>query len=202
MGSRGEWVVAPSEDGRIFVWRRSTGALINMLAPPPGDDGDGHAPPPGGVDPPRPGEAPAGPAVCAVAPHPSAPRLASGSLDAAVRLWEPAGTGPGDLGDAAAVARANAAAVAARTLRVDQAGAWYSVMMTTDARAFGGGGGGGGGGPPGARVRGAGPAPAVPAAAAAAFAIAARRRLEDEVGGVDPGEGGGGRGEPPGCAVM
>lgn len=138
-----------------------------------------------------------GPPVCAVAPHPFFPRLASGALDSTVRLWEPAGDGPAPLWAAPAIARANASAMASRTMRVDQPVGWYS-MAGGDVRGFGGlfaagmmGGGGAFVAAPAPRRR-SGPA------------AVQRDRRDGDDGGDDDGPGGGGGGAQvmAGCSVM
>ena len=152
MGSRGEYVVAPSDDGRVFVWREAGGGLVAMLAPPPSIEGD---------------DGPLAP-VTAVAPHPTDPCLASAGADGVVRLWAPQVTRGGlarwrvgacgaatlslhrnppsptptscpqaeepcSLADADAVARANAASALGRGARDEPGGAFFSMVTAAMA---------------------------------------------------------------------
>ena len=64
MGRNGELVMSGSDDGRIFIWERATGKLVNMLV---ADDTS---------------------ALCAV-PHPQLPCLASAGSGGIVRMWSP-----------------------------------------------------------------------------------------------------------------
>ena len=64
MGRDGELVVSSSDDGRVFIWERATGKLVNMLV---ADE------------------------ACATvaAPHPVLPSLASAGASGIVRTWSP-----------------------------------------------------------------------------------------------------------------
>ena len=64
LGSRDEFVASGSDDGRIFVWDRFTGRLVNMLS---SDDQN----------------------VSCVAAHPSMPVLASAGSEPVIKLWSP-----------------------------------------------------------------------------------------------------------------
>ena len=64
MGSRDEFVASGSDDGRIFIWDRFTGRLVNMLS---SDDQN----------------------VTCVAAHPSMPVLASAGSEPVIKLWSP-----------------------------------------------------------------------------------------------------------------
>lgn len=61
-----EYLIAPSDDGAVFVWDYATGALTAVLE---GDSGEGG--------------------VACVATHPHAPMLASGGREPVVTLWSP-----------------------------------------------------------------------------------------------------------------
>ena len=128
-GARGGFLVAPSDDGRVFIWRRKGrgGKLVAMLCPPPalGDDGQPlppSPPQPRGAGDPEGAPPPPSP-VLTVAPHPHAPALASASADGVLRLWRPSADQPDTLAGAATIARANAAAAAARYGSARAAGA-------------------------------------------------------------------------------
>ena len=64
LGSRDEFVASGSDDGRIFVWDRFTGRLVNMLS---SDDQN----------------------VSCVAAHPSMPVLVSAGSEPVIKLWSP-----------------------------------------------------------------------------------------------------------------
>ena len=64
MGSRDEFVTSGSDDGRIFIWSRHTGRLVNILT---SDDQS----------------------VAAVVAHPSMPVLASAGSEPTIKLWSP-----------------------------------------------------------------------------------------------------------------
>lgn len=64
MGDARELVVSGSDDGRVFIWDRSTGRLVNLLL------ADSAA------------------ALVAV-PHPVLPSLASGGASGVVKHWTP-----------------------------------------------------------------------------------------------------------------
>jgi len=64
LGSRDEFVASGSDDGRIFVWDRFNGRLVNMLS---SDDQN----------------------VSCVAAHPSMPVLASAGSEPVIKLWSP-----------------------------------------------------------------------------------------------------------------
>ena len=64
MGSRDEFVTSGSDDGRIFIWDRHTGKLVNILA---SDDQN----------------------VTCVAAHPCMPVLASAASEPVIKLWSP-----------------------------------------------------------------------------------------------------------------
>ena len=64
MGSRDEFVASGSDDGRIFIWDRISGRLINMLT---SDDQN----------------------VTCVTAHPSIPVLASAGSEPIIKLWSP-----------------------------------------------------------------------------------------------------------------
>ncbi|KAL0033568.1 hypothetical protein WJX79_003993 [Trebouxia sp. C0005] len=64
LGSRDEYVASGSDDGRIFVWDRFNGRLVNMLS---SDDQN----------------------VSCVAAHPSMPVLASAGSEPVIKLWSP-----------------------------------------------------------------------------------------------------------------
>ena len=64
MGSRDEFVASGSDDGRIFIWDRINGRLINMLT---SDDQN----------------------VTCVTAHPSMPVLASAGSEPIIKLWSP-----------------------------------------------------------------------------------------------------------------
>lgn len=89
IGSRGGLLVAPSDDGSVFVWDYATGRLLNVLEGSPGST------------------------ACCVAWHPTLPALASGGADAVVRLWSPEAAAACDMQQAAAVVQANAEALLA-----------------------------------------------------------------------------------------
>lgn len=66
-GAGHQLLAAPSDDGRVFVWDYASARLLGALG-----DGAGAA------------------AACVVvAAHPTLPLLASGGMDAIVRLWSP-----------------------------------------------------------------------------------------------------------------
>lgn len=77
MGPRSEYVVSGSDDGRIFIWDRSTGDLVNMLGPHTVDVDDPEL------------NGPETLSVNAVAPHPFYPMLASAGHSSVVNLWSP-----------------------------------------------------------------------------------------------------------------
>ena len=64
MGSRDEFVTSGSDDGRIFIWSRYTGRLVNILT---ADDQN----------------------VTSVVAHPSMPVLASAGSEPTIKLWSP-----------------------------------------------------------------------------------------------------------------
>ena len=64
LGSRDQFVVSGSDDGRIFIWDQFSGRLVNMLS---ADDRN----------------------VSCVAAHPSMPVLASAGSEPVVKLWSP-----------------------------------------------------------------------------------------------------------------
>ena len=64
LGSRDEFVTSGSDDGRIFIWSRHTGRLVNILT---SDDQN----------------------VTALAAHPSMPVLASAGSEPTIKLWSP-----------------------------------------------------------------------------------------------------------------
>ena len=64
MGSRDEFVTSGSDDGRIFIWSRHTGRLVNILT---SDDQN----------------------VTSVVAHPSMPVLASAGSEPTIKLWSP-----------------------------------------------------------------------------------------------------------------
>lgn len=64
VGSRDEFVTSGSDDGRIFIWSRHTGRLVNILT---SDDQN----------------------VTALAAHPSMPFLASAGSEPTIKLWSP-----------------------------------------------------------------------------------------------------------------
>lgn len=64
MGSKEGFVASGSDDGRIFIWDRQSGRLVNMLH---GDDRN----------------------VFTVAAHPHMPMLASSGADSVVKCWSP-----------------------------------------------------------------------------------------------------------------
>ena len=64
MGSRDDFVVSGSDDGRVFIWDQHTTRLVNMLT------SDDHN-------------------IQCVAPHPSMPVLTSAGSEPVVKLWSP-----------------------------------------------------------------------------------------------------------------
>ena len=145
-GGRDEFVVAPSDCGRVFVWARQgrggrggapprSGRLVAMLAPPATPtpaNGERAAPPPASV---------------AVAPHPGAPVLATTAAGGLLRLWAPTADERSTLTGADAVARTTAAATVARGGgggggRDDGPGAWLSVAAAAADAALAGRAGG------------------------------------------------------------
>ena len=64
MGSRDEFVISGSDDGRVFIWSRPTGRLVNILT----SDGQN---------------------LNSVAAHPSMPILASAGSAPTIKLWSP-----------------------------------------------------------------------------------------------------------------
>ncbi|KAK9842324.1 hypothetical protein WJX81_006659 [Elliptochloris bilobata] len=87
MGPRSEFVVSGSDDGRVFIWERGSGQLVNLLAANEG-------------------------AAAVVAPNPMLPMLATAGNDTVVRLWAPTAERPAALADAEQVMRRNAAELA------------------------------------------------------------------------------------------
>jgi WD40 repeat protein len=68
-GPRSEFIASGSDDGRVYIWRKDTGKLCNIL--------EGHES-----------------TVNTVTPHPTVPLLATGGIDDYVKLWEPQGEMP------------------------------------------------------------------------------------------------------------
>lgn len=64
LGSRDEFVVSGSDDGRVFIWDQASGRLVNMLS---SDDRN----------------------VSCVAANKSMPMLASAGSEPVVKLWSP-----------------------------------------------------------------------------------------------------------------
>ncbi|CAM9492287.1 unnamed protein product [Ectocarpus fasciculatus] len=74
LGDGGGYVASGSDDGRVFIWERSSGRLVRAIK---ADDQ----------------------IVNCVAPHPSLPVLATSGLESVVRLWSPRGEEGEVIGD-------------------------------------------------------------------------------------------------------
>ncbi|KAK9829156.1 hypothetical protein WJX72_004226 [[Myrmecia] bisecta] len=109
MGGHSEYVVSGSDDGRVFVWNRYTGALVNLLQSD-ADDADVHA-------------------VNCVAPHPIAPMLATAGAQPIVKLWSPEAEDMATLENAEAVMRTNAAELAEGERAAAQRPLWLNMTM-------------------------------------------------------------------------
>ncbi|KAL1925033.1 uncharacterized protein VTP21DRAFT_4687 [Calcarisporiella thermophila] len=82
-GPRSEFILSGSDDGRIFVWRKSTGELVNLL------QGDSCV-------------------VNCIQPHPfHDPILATSGIDDDIKLWYPIADDPADLSSAPEIIRRN-----------------------------------------------------------------------------------------------
>eukprot|EP00003_Mantamonas_plastica_P009622 TRINITY_DN1897_c1_g1_i21.p1 TRINITY_DN1897_c1_g1~~TRINITY_DN1897_c1_g1_i21.p1 ORF type:complete len:550 (-),score=156.32 TRINITY_DN1897_c1_g1_i21:1583-3232(-) len=66
MGPRSEFVISGSDDGNIFIWRKSDATILNVL------DGDEHV-------------------VNVVQPHPTDMRLVASGIDDTIKIFEPIG---------------------------------------------------------------------------------------------------------------
>lgn len=108
MGSRDEFVVSGSDDGRIFIWDQHTTRLVNMLT------SNDHN-------------------IQCVAPHPSMPVLASAGSEPVVKLWSPQAETPCCLERAEAIMSHNAQELAEGDRRSNPAGPqplWLNMLGT------------------------------------------------------------------------
>ncbi|DBB01012.1 TPA: hypothetical protein ACH3X1_000915 [Trebouxia sp. C0004] len=108
LGSRDEYVASGSDDGRIFVWDRFNGLLVNMLS---SDDQN----------------------VSCVAAHPSMPVLASAGSEPVIKLWSPQAESACNLERAEAIMLHNAQELAEGDRRSNLAGPppmWLNMLGT------------------------------------------------------------------------
>ncbi|KAL0047044.1 hypothetical protein WJX82_004928 [Trebouxia sp. C0006] len=108
LGSRDEYVASGSDDGRIFVWDRFNGRLVNMLS---SDDQS----------------------VSCVAAHPSMPVLASAGSEPVIKLWSPQAEFACNLERAEAIMSHNAQELAEGDRRSNLAGPppmWLNMLGT------------------------------------------------------------------------
>ncbi|KAL3147614.1 hypothetical protein ABBQ38_014665 [Trebouxia sp. C0009 RCD-2024] len=111
LGSRDEFVTSGSDDGRIFIWSRHTGRLVNLLT---SDDQN----------------------VTALAAHPSMPFLASAGSEPTIKLWSPQAEHACDLYRADAIMSQNARELAEGDRRSNHAGPapmWLNMLGTVSA---------------------------------------------------------------------
>ncbi|CAG8553047.1 8361_t:CDS:2 [Paraglomus occultum] len=81
-GGRSEYVMSGSDDGRIFVWEKLTGKLVNLMM------GDRRV-------------------VNCIQPHPFYPILATSGIDYDVKLWYPTADSPYDVSEAEDIVKRN-----------------------------------------------------------------------------------------------
>ena len=66
LGTQDDFLASGSDDGRLFIWNRRTGKLLNLL-----DAADDHA------------------SILSLACHPSMPMLATSGGESVVKVWTP-----------------------------------------------------------------------------------------------------------------
>ncbi|CAG8523024.1 7308_t:CDS:2 [Paraglomus brasilianum] len=81
-GGRSEYIMSGSDDGRIFVWEKSTGKLVNLMM------GDRRV-------------------VNCIQPHPFYPILATSGIDYDVKLWYPTADSPYNVSEAEEIVKKN-----------------------------------------------------------------------------------------------
>lgn len=70
LGPKSEYIVSGSDSGRIWIWEKATGRVVNVLL-----DADNHI-------------------VNVISPHPHQMILASCGIDSNIKIWEPTAEHP------------------------------------------------------------------------------------------------------------